>query len=77
MPHMGISTHPFVLQVRKFVDSYGGALVEEFVPGREFTVLVRVGQPKLCAQGYQRKLVRQRELFLARLWLCPAPATDR
>lgn len=27
-------------QVRKFVSSYGGALVEEFITGREFTVLV-------------------------------------
>jgi D-alanine-D-alanine ligase len=26
--------------VRKFVRGYGGALVEEFITGREFTVLV-------------------------------------
>lgn len=28
------------LQVRKFIGEYGGALVEEFIAGREFTVLV-------------------------------------
>jgi hypothetical protein len=29
-----------VPQVRKFVGAYGAALVEEFIAGREFTVLV-------------------------------------
>jgi D-alanine-D-alanine ligase len=30
-------------QVRKFVSQYGGALIEEFIAGREFTVLVVEG----------------------------------
>ncbi|GFH09403.1 predicted protein, partial [Haematococcus lacustris] len=36
-----------VSQVRKFVGQYGGALVEQFIQGREFTVLVveEPGQP--------------------------------
>mmetsp|Transcript_24213 Transcript_24213/g.61589 ORF Transcript_24213/g.61589 Transcript_24213/m.61589 type:complete len:672 (-) Transcript_24213:441-2456(-) len=33
-----------VAQVRKFVGEYGGVLVEEFIEGREFTVLVMEGE---------------------------------
>ena len=40
MRAFGTLTRATLTQVRKCVGSFGGALVEEFIEGREFTVLV-------------------------------------
>ncbi|GAX84410.1 hypothetical protein CEUSTIGMA_g11832.t1, partial [Chlamydomonas eustigma] len=48
------SMQELVVQVRKFVAKYGGALVEEFISGREFTVLVVENPPDVINHDLQQ-----------------------